>query len=141
MRLMRRMLQDYSAGKEASAMQQTAQTAASEAHEELKKEIAAATSEEADMASRAGGIQQNVPVERKQTAASAAKKNGRSSGERKKSRLPLEALRCRLYSAAQLASRVKKAGDAPDIVKDDITKVTLFDYSDIISGDADDMEE
>ena len=39
------------------------------------------------------------------------------------------------YSAAQLASRVKKAGDAPDIVKDDITKVTLFDYSDIISGD------
>ena len=45
------------------------------------------------------------------------------------------------YSAAQLASRVKKAGDAPDIVKDDITKVTLFDYSDIISGDVDDMEE
>ena len=39
-------------------------------------------------------------------------------------------------SAAQLASRVKKAGDAPDIVKDDITNVTLFDYSDIISGDS-----
>ena len=35
-------------------MQQTAQTAASEAHAELKKEIAAATSEEADMLSRAG---------------------------------------------------------------------------------------
>ena len=44
-------------------------------------------------------------------------------------------------SAAQLANRVKKAGDAPDIVKDDITNVTLFDYSDIISGEADDMEE
>ena len=25
-------------------------------------------------------------------------------------------------------------GDAPDIVKDDITKVTLFDYSDIVAG-------
>ena len=36
--------------KKLSAIQQTAQTAASEAHEELKKEIAAATSEEADMA-------------------------------------------------------------------------------------------
>ena len=40
-------------------------------------------------------------------------------------------------SAAQLASRVKQAGDAPDIVKDDITKVTLFDYSDIIGSDTD----
>ena len=44
------------------------------------------------------------------------------------------------FTAAQLAGRVKKAGDAPDIVKDDITKVTLFDYSDIISGEHDDLD-
>ena len=44
-------------------------------------------------------------------------------------------------SAAQLASRVKQAGDAPDIVKDDITNVTLFDYSDIIGSDTDATEE
>ena len=53
----------------------------------------------------------------------------------------MEALRCRLIPSAACKSRKKKAGDAPDIVKDDITKVTLFDYSDIISGDVDDMEE
>ena len=45
-------------------MQQTAQTAASEAHEELKKEIAAATSEEADMAPEFERTQRR-PAERK----------------------------------------------------------------------------
>ena len=33
------------------------------------------------------------------------------------------------WSAAQLAEAAKKQGDAPDIVRDDVTKVTLFDYS------------
>ena len=37
--------------------------------------------------------------------------------------------------------RVKKVGDAPDIVKDDITNVTLFDYSDIISGEHEELDE
>ena len=35
-------------------------------------------------------------------------------------------------TAIQLAEAAKKAGDAPDIVRDPVTKVTLFDYSDII---------
>ena len=61
--------------------------------------------------------------------------------KRKEEPVTIGSLAMPSYSAAQLASRVKKAGDAPDIVKDDITKVTLFDYSDIISGDVDDMEE
>ena len=38
-------------------------------------------------------------------------------------------------SAAQLAERAKRSGDAPEIVKDSITNVTLFDYSDIIADD------
>ncbi len=46
----------------------------------------------------------------------------------------MEALRCRRIPQRSLQAAIKKAGDAPDIVKDDITKVTLFDYSDIISG-------
>lgn len=29
----------------------------------------------------------------------------------------------------------RSQGDAPDIVRDDVTKVTLFDYSDIIADE------
>ena len=39
------------------------------------------------------------------------------------------------------AAKAKKDGDAPDIVKDEITKVTLFDYSDIFTDDEDDDED
>ena len=46
-----------------------------------------------------------------------------------------------IRSAAQLADMAKKQGDAPDIVRDEITKVTLFDYSDIIGADEDYEEE
>ena len=45
------------------------------------------------------------------------------------------------WSASQLADKARKAGDAPDIVRDSITKVTLFDYSDIIGGEEEDIEE
>ena len=44
------------------------------------------------------------------------------------------------YTASQLADKARKAGDAPDIVRDSITKVTLFDYSDIIGGDEESEE-
>ena len=44
-------------------------------------------------------------------------------------------------SAAQLANKARKAGDTPDIVRDSITKVTLFDYSDIIAGEDDEEED
>ena len=45
------------------------------------------------------------------------------------------------YSVAQLAAKAKKEGDAPDIVKDEITKVTLFDYSDIFADEDEDEDE
>ena len=45
-------ISEHVSGRKVSAIQQTAQTAASEAHAELKKEIAAATSEENDVVSR-----------------------------------------------------------------------------------------
>lgn len=122
---------------QAAVMQQTAQTAASEAHEELKKEIAAATSEEADMLSRLEAAERTVTESRKPRLA----KKVEEIQEPEEEPVTIGSLAMPSYSAAQLASRVKKAGDAPDIVKDDITKVTLFDYSDIISGDVDDMEE
>lgn len=37
-------------------------------------------------------------------------------------------------------TKQEKAGDAPDIVRDSITKVTLFDYSDIIGGDEESLK-
>ena len=120
-----------------AAIQQTAQTAASEAHAELKKEIAAATSEEADMLSRLEMAERTVEENRKPHPAGKVEE----VPEEEEEPVTIGSLAMPSYSAAQLASRVKKAGDAPDIVKDDITKVTLFDYSDIISGDVDDMEE
>ena len=127
----------YSENKKKAAIQQTAQTAASEAHAELKKEIAAATSEEADMLSRLEMAERTVEENRKPHPAGKVEE----VPEEEEEPVTIGNLAMPSYSAAQLASRVKKAGDAPDIVKDDITKVTLFDYSDIISGDVDDMEE
>ena len=127
----------YSENGKKVAIQQTAQTAASEAHAELKKEIAAATSEEADMLSRLEMAERTVEENRKPHPAGKVEE----VPEEEEEPVTIGSLAMPSYSAAQLASRVKKAGDAPDIVKDDITKVTLFDYSDIISGDVDDMEE
>ena len=39
------------------------------------------------------------------------------------------------YSAEELAEQAMTAGDNPDVMKDDITEVTLFDYSDILNED------
>ena len=39
------------------------------------------------------------------------------------------------YTPDQLAEQAKSLGDEPDVVKDDITDVTLFDYSDILNED------
>ena len=121
-----------------SAIQQTAQTAASEAHEELKKEIAAATSEDLEEAPAAERIQRRQPEPK---AARPQPRRAVEAGEEEEEPVTIGSLAMPSLSAAQLANRVKKAGDAPDIVKDDITNVTLFDYSDIISGEADDIEE
>ena len=125
--------------RKASAIQQTAQTAASEAHEELKKEIAAATSDESDMLARLEMAERTV-TERRRPAPQQKKKEEKAP-EVQEEPVEIGNLAMPSFSAAQLASRVKKAGDAPDIVKDDITKVTLFDYSDIISGETNDIEE
>ena len=39
------------------------------------------------------------------------------------------------WSAAQIAEAARSQGDAPDIVRDDVTRVALFDYSDIIAAE------
>ena len=130
-------ISEHVSGRKVSAIQQTAQTAASEAHAELKKEIAAATSEENDVVSRLERAQRTATANIK--AKPQRKKVEKAPGTEEKP-VALGDLAMPSFTAAQLAGRVKKAGDAPDIVKDDITKVTLFDYSDIISGEHDDLD-
>ena len=109
------------------------QTATSEAHELLKKEIAAATAEdfsddEQDTYGSAGGYTEEIP-----NIQEAEEEPEEKPVEIKKLAIPH-------YTASQLADKARKAGDAPDIVRDSITKVTLFDYSDIIGGDEESEE-
>ncbi len=99
------------------------QSATSEAHEVLKKEIAAATAEDY--------MEEEAP------------RRERSSGSRRQQpqqpvrREPQEVQKMAVprYSASQLAEKAKREGDSPDIIQDEVTRVTLFDYSDIIGGD------
>lgn len=114
----------------------TMQTATSEAHELLKKEIAAATAEEGPVETEAPKpAQETSPVREKvQEAVKEADFEEEEPVEIKKLAIPA-------WSAAQLADRAKQEGDAPEIVRDDITNVTLFDYSDIIGEDESDKTE
>ena len=100
--------------EEEEAPQRAVQSATSEAHELLKKEVAAAPKKKA--APEIHEEEEDKPVEIKKLA------------------IPR-------YSPAQLAAKAKKEGDAPDIVKDEITKVTLFDYSDIFADEDEDEDE
>lgn len=106
------------------------QMATSEAHELLKREIAAATADdEQEVYAAVGGNTEEIPeIPEEEEEIEEVK-----PVEIKKLAIPN-------YSASQLADKARKAGDAPDIVRDSITKVTLFDYSDIIGGDEESEE-
>ena len=132
---------------------QAATAATTEAHELLKKEIAAATADEP--------VKAEEPVQQAETASSTpvsgktevivpqVKEQLRkmmSASDRKPVEpdkteevedAPVEIKRMVIptWSAAQIAESAKNQGDAPDIVRDDVTKVTLFDYSDIIADE------
>lgn len=112
------------------------QTATSEAHELLKKEIAAATAEDHRPARRSAkpAAQTRKAAPKKRAVPEVIEEEAEEPVEIKKLAIPR-------YSPAQLAAKAKKEGDAPDIVKDEITKVTLFDYSDIFTDDEDDDED
>lgn len=113
------------------------QAAASEAHELLKKEIAAATAEEADEAADRYSDElpsyQELQRERRYSPV--------EEEEWEEEPVEIKKMAMPAWSASQLADKARKAGDAPDIVRDSITKVTLFDYSDIIGGEEEDIEE
>ena len=106
------------------------QSAASEAHELLKKEIAAATSEETDTAAE---IREMMKEPVNEVPAMEEEEFQKKSEETEKEvSVPVKKMAIPQWSVSQLANRAKSAGDSPEIIKDDITDVTLFDYSDIV---------
>ena len=127
----------------------TVQTATSEAHELLKKEIAAATADEPMKAEESeeqikpeeimsrgpvSGKTEMIVPQVKEQLRQMMTASERQPVEASEDEEPEEIKRMVIpaWSAAQIAEIAKKQGDAPDIVRDDVTKVTLFDYSDII---------
>ncbi len=138
---------------------QEATAATTEAHELLKKEIAAATADEPartettaqqaetiPQSSVSGKTEVIVPKVKEQLRQKANVSNegladlnavSEMTAGSEQEEAPVEVKRMVIpaWSAAQLAEAAKKQGDAPDIVRDDVTKVTLFDYSDIIADE------
>lgn len=105
------------------------QNATSEAHELLKKEIAAATAEGPLFSSM------TIHADDIKEATELLEEYDEEELEEPEVIPEIKKLAIPRMSAAQLAERAKRSGDAPEIVKDSITNVTLFDYSDIIADD------
>lgn len=129
---------DVRAARGKKKQSENVQAATSEAHELLKKEIAAATAEEnADVQEAAPeelSSFRDLQAERHRMRMEEPEPEDDGPVEIKKMAMPM-------LSAAQLAEKAKRAGDTPDIVRDSVTRVTLFDYSDIIGADEQDVEE
>lgn len=117
------------------------QAATSEAHELLKKEIAAATAEEAAAVEMPVSHTEELPSFRELQEERARMKRAEEEWEEEETPVEIKKMAMPVWTASQLADKAKKEGDAPDIVRDSITKVTFFDYSDILGGDAEENEE
>lgn len=120
----------------------TVQTATSEAHELLKKEIVAATADEPEAQQEEPEKEvvisptENIVTHLKEALEEEKQEQEAPVDEEEETEsLPIRRMAIPVWSAAQIAENAKNQGDAPDIVKDDVTKVTLFDYSDIVAGD------
>ncbi len=113
------------------------QAATSEAHELLKKEVAAATADDSQELRKSADAPGNTDLENSALESDLAE----TEPEDEEEEVEIKKLAIPRRSAAQLATKAQKAGDTPDIVKDEITKVTLFDYSDIIAGEDEDEDE
>lgn len=132
---------------------QAATAATSEAHELLKKEIAAATADEPVKTEEpvqqaeqilsspvSGKTEVIVPQVKEQlrkmmSASDRKPVEPEETGESEEIPTEIKRMVIPAWSAAQIAENAKNQGDAPDIVRDDVTKVTLFDYSDIIADE------
>ena len=111
------------------------QAATSEAHELLKKEIAAATAEEETETPESYSEISGEPAE-----STVSEEEFPEEEIEEEPPVEIKKLAIPRRTASQLANRARKEGDAPDVVRDSVTKVTLFDYSDIIGGDEEEEE-
>ena len=99
--------------------------AASEAHEVLKKEIAAATAEEQQPVPETVTGETRQIVEEKERKPKETVKEAELPKETEDSKpVVYKKLAMPVMTAAQLAQKAKEEGDAPEIEQDDITKVT-----------------
>lgn len=112
-----------------------------EAHEELRKEIGAATeeSEHIQEQSREEALVHQtvvIPTEEVKEAVRPAeqKLEEEVQPEVRKMAIPR-------WSAKQLAKKAEAAGDEPEVFEDEIAKVTFFDYSEIIASGKEKKEE
>ena len=113
-------------------------SAASEAHEELRKEVSAAIGEELTE------YPQEDFVQELQAEESVVEEAAPESQTDEEETPPEETIRKRampIWSAEELAKKAKESGDEPTVFEDEIAKVTFFDYSEIISGNAQEKQE
>ena len=127
---------------DASAETVPIQPAVGEAHEFLRKEVAAAT---ATAAADSNTIQQEVlrvmnggvdPQPQAQPAPQPRVTQAQPvepAADESEEAVQIRKRAIPGYSVEELAGQAQQAGDTPDVMKDDITEVTLFDYSDILN--------
>ena len=109
------------------------QTATSEAHELLRKEIAAAT---ADTGAQNVYEEELTPSRSARPRKSARPVQGQTRQavhEQPKEPAQPRKLAIPRRTADELAREARSRGDKPDVVTDDVTDVTLFDYSDLFA--------
>ena len=141
--------------EDAAAETAPIQPAVGEAHEFLRKEVAAATATTAAADSSSiqqevlrvmnGGVDPQPSYPQPQAAPQQQYTQPQAQPTQPQEAAPVmsgdeETVQIRKraipgYSAEELAGQAQEAGDAPDVMKDDITEVTLFDYSDILNED------
>ena len=131
-----------------------AEQAADQAHEELKKEIEAATTavspeqraEQEKMPTQEIPALDGAPGEEEKKKEE-TKTEGAPEEEEQKDETPepeqeeaTAKIAIPLYTAEELLEKAKAAGEAPEVVQDEETGVTLLDYSSIIGGGSGDSE-
>lgn len=130
-----------------------AEQAADQAHEELKKEIEAATTapvqeENTEQEKRptveipaldgSAGKTEQKAEEEPETEAPPAEGEQQSAGSQTEEEAAKIAIP--LYTADELLEKAKAAGEAPKVIQDEETGVTLLDYSSIIGGTSEENE-
>ncbi len=122
-------------------------SATSEAHEVLKQGIAATTAQQLPVPEEDGGESRPQVSRQRRSAKPSKGANARRRAfqvqpeAEKEEHKEIKKLAIPRYSASQLARSAKLAGDNPEVIRDEITDVTMFDYSDIFTEAQNTLDE